>query len=1255
MKMPKGKLNPGFVLIVFSLLTGSHLFAQNLLKNPGFETGELSPFWGTWPAGSNSSVGIETSHVYTGNFCATISSQEGYLFQPVNLEPNTTYKISATIKTEAGDVVYFGVKNIWGTTGVSVVFTATDFSTDSLVFTTGDEPGDNQEIYIRKGSGAGGAWMDDLKLTAETTGRLADEPGGAGVYYVSPTGNDSNTGTSPQDAWQSVEKINRVNFEPGDSVLFEGSQIFFGNIRLNQYDSGSSENPVYFGSFGTGRAEIDAGSGSGLIATDCSYLSIKNLSFKGDGRKTGNRGNGLVFSFCSYVIADSIEVSGFQHSGVTAKHVGQNYRFTRIHAHSNGYAGIFVSGIDKNSLSDIYIGHCIADNNPGDPTVTDNHSGNGIFAYQSKNIIIEYCKASNNGWDMPRTGNGPGGIWVAEVDSAIIQYCISHDNKTSAGGQDGLGFDLDGGITNSVIQYCLSYNNQGAGYGIFQYNGATEWKNNTIRYCISENDGNVSAGANILIWNGSRNKAEFQGLEFHNNVIYNSSKAALVFYDHLNSNFNFRNNIFISKTSSVYNRINGENFQGNCWYTINNNFYLDSLNFIAWAQTAKQEMLNGEIAGIYANPNLINPGNSTLTDPTLLHTVNDYKVHENSAVIDAGLDLDSIFNVNPGNQDFFGNSIKQGPAFDMGVYEFIAPCHVPDTSKPVVTSFFVPETSYSQHIPVIEFSAADNISVTGYKLTETSISPLPGDAGWSATAPASYVFVTAGTKTLYAWAKDAAGNVSASLSDQVIITLPENDLGNTDIYGNTIKWGAQLAMPVTFTELGEITSVSIYHDGGTGNMLLGVYSDQGGFPSSRLGITASTLVSASAGWQTIQLSTPVPVVTGQKVWLSWVFQNTPAIRYTSGTPGRAASSNNWANQMPSAFGTSTIASTKYSIYCTYATQGSQPDVIAPVVTAFSIPATSSTLTVPVSSFTATDNKAVTGYLVTESATAPLAGDAGWSATAPASYVFVTAGTKTLYAWAKDAAGNVSASMNDQVIITLPENDLGNTDIYGNTIKWGAQLAMPVTFTESGEITSVSIYHDGGSGNMLLGVYSDQGGFPSSRLGITASTMVSASAGWQTIQLSTPVPVVTGQKVWLSWVFQTAPVIRYTSGTPGRAASSNNWANQMPSAFGTSNIASTKYSIYCTYTTQGSQPDVIAPVVTAFSIPATSSTLTVPVSSFTATDNKAVTGYLVTESATAPLAGDAGWSATAPASYVFVTAGTKTLYAWAKDAAGNVSA
>ena len=211
--------------------------------------------------------------------------------------------------------------------------------------------------------------------------------------------------------------------------------------------------------------------------------------------------------------------------------VGENYQITNVNAHNNGYAGIYVSGMDKTLLSNIYIGYCTADNNPGDPTVLDNHSGNGIFAYNASNVTIEYCKASENGWDMPRIGNGPGGIWVAEVDSAVIQYCISHDNKTSVGGQDGLGFDLDGGTTNTVIQYCLSYNNHGAGYGIFQYNGATDWKNNTVRYCISENDGNVSAMGSIYFWNGSGQDEQFQGFEFYNNVVYNANGPALAFLE----------------------------------------------------------------------------------------------------------------------------------------------------------------------------------------------------------------------------------------------------------------------------------------------------------------------------------------------------------------------------------------------------------------------------------------------------------------------------------------------------------------------------------------------------------------------------------------------------------------------------------------------------------------------------------------------------------------------------------------------------
>jgi|GEM_PF-2236316 len=91
---------------------------------------------------------------------------------------------------------------------------------------------------------------------------------------------------------------------------------------------------------------------------------------------------------------------------------------------------------------------------------------------------------------------------------------------------------------------------------------------------------------------------------------------------------------------------------------------------------------------------------------------------------------------------------------------------------------------------------------------------------------------------------------------------------------------------------------------------------------------------------------------------------------------------------------------------------------APVVTAFVIPATvTSTFVVPVTTFTATDNKAVTGYMITTSATAPAAGAAGWSGTAPASYTVGGYASYTLYAWAKDAAGNVSLSASAPVTVS----------------------------------------------------------------------------------------------------------------------------------------------------------------------------------------------------------------------------------------------
>ncbi|HOF20995.1 MAG TPA: T9SS type A sorting domain-containing protein, partial [Bacteroidales bacterium] len=100
-------------------------------------------------------------------------------------------------------------------------------------------------------------------------------------------------------------------------------------------------------------------------------------------------------------------------------------------------------------------------------------------------------------------------------------------------------------------------------------------------------------------------------------------------------------------------------------------------------------------------------------------------------------------------------------------------------------------------------------------------------------------------------------------------------------------------------------------------------SDASGSPSGLLGVSAATTVNSSSGWQTVSLSSPVSVSSGQTVWLSWVFERTVGVRYTTGKPSRAQSSEAWSGGLPSSFGSSSLADYKYSVYCSYRTGYSQ--------------------------------------------------------------------------------------------------------------------------------------------------------------------------------------------------------------------------------------------------------------------------------------------------------------------------------------------
>ncbi len=146
-----------------------------------------------------------------------------------------------------------------------------------------------------------------------------------------------------------------------------------------------------------------------------------------------------------------------------------------------------------------------------------------------------------------------------------------------------------------------------------------------------------------------------------------------------------------------------------------------------------------------------------------------------------------------------------------------------------------------------------------------------------------------------------------------------------------------------------------------------------------------------------------------------------------------------------------------------------------------------------------------------------------------------------------------------------DSTIGNTEVFSRTTTTQRRRAAPYTMVDGGYIDSISIYHEGGysSEYMLLAVYDDNNGRPYQRIGQTPDVQVNTWAGWQTIDLYSPVYVSPGSRIWLAWSFEDNPGIRYTSGSPGRADSGDS-SFGMPYNFGSSSISNYIYSIYATY-------------------------------------------------------------------------------------------
>jgi len=312
-------------------------------------------------------------------------------------------------------------------------------------------------------------------------------------YYVSSSGgSDDNAGTSPSAAWATITKLTDFGwdpgFRPGDTIFLDGTFTDYLWIQLDK-SFGSDEFPLHITSLDpTNPATISVSGTDGIfiytfgVVPGGGGVIVDHLIIKGDGSLITKNGQTAAGVFIYHdapgdvgnFVFDSLDVSGFSSSGM------ETFRYNQ-----SGATGW---------ITNVTITNSVFHENPGYPN-WPHPSGSGIVLAGVKGGLIQNTTAYKNGALNSSPGGGPVGIWTYDADSIVIRNCTSHDNLSLK--NDGGGFDLDGGTTNSLIDNVLSYNNYGPGLyacSFGDYNGSIMnnygWnENNTIRNSKSLGDG----------------------------------------------------------------------------------------------------------------------------------------------------------------------------------------------------------------------------------------------------------------------------------------------------------------------------------------------------------------------------------------------------------------------------------------------------------------------------------------------------------------------------------------------------------------------------------------------------------------------------------------------------------------------------------------------------------------------------------------------------------------------------------------------
>ena len=415
--------------------------------------------------------------------------------------------------------------------------------------------------------------IDYFTLTTETP---ADP---VYTYYFSNAGDDNNNdGLTESTPWQTLSKANTVainggDLQPGGKLLFNKGDTFIGQLLLGC--SGTEENPIEIGSYGTGAKPILTGVGANLGSnnngdaievikmTNTNHILMNDLhvtndrqvglGWNGSGNKSygiyitanewGGRTEGLAFRNLDFTNIFGVDMINWEGNVDTDNYKAQAFFFDSPANHdgSSGPAATEV-GIDDVLIEDCYfynlgssgitVRHLGGYNSAGasernqNYVIRNNHfenlGGDGVVFASVYNGLVENNEYydlglgdKNNAADL-QFGRGEG-CWIWDSWNIVVQYNKQYRNK-GFGDTYGAGGHVDFYCKDVIFQYNYSEDTDG---GFVEILGDCE--NTTFRHNVSVNDGHRTAHHNYTIWLSGYVGTGNTPIPSNNNYIYNNT------------------------------------------------------------------------------------------------------------------------------------------------------------------------------------------------------------------------------------------------------------------------------------------------------------------------------------------------------------------------------------------------------------------------------------------------------------------------------------------------------------------------------------------------------------------------------------------------------------------------------------------------------------------------------------------------------------------------------------------------------------